>query len=113
MNIRQGKVVSLNESQQNIQQAQQQNVEFVAENQEAVIFNNQTKQFKFDCGVFMAGLTATLNTKFSLVWHYTNTKDFDSFVKSVETFLSSTNNKLTDGDINRLKASYDIKSKVK
>jgi hypothetical protein len=68
-------------------------------------------QFNFDCGVFMAKIIVPLDNKFGLKWHFDNSTSVEEFIESVRSFISSTDNSLTDNDVNKLVKQYQLLAK--
>lgn len=87
----------LNESQQ-----------IIIEDEEIIedVVNIKSNQFNFDCGLYMGTIKSGLDTKFGLAYHALNTLNLEEFIDSVNNFLSTTNNQLTENDIEKLTAHY-------
>lgn len=71
-----------------------------------MILRNKSKQFKFDCGDIMGKIDIELKSRFGLNWHYKNTKSLEEFISSVKAFINTSDNDLTENDINLLTKQY-------
>lgn len=71
------------------------------------ILDSKSKQFTFDCGLFMGSLISDLDGLiFSMRTHDEKTSNFEEFVASINSFLSTSKESLTATDISRLEAHY-------
>jgi hypothetical protein len=71
------------------------------------IYRNESLQFKLDSGLVMGNITVNVDNKIGLRWHAVNTSNVTDFITSVSSFTGVTGKKLTDGDMSRLKATYE------
>jgi hypothetical protein len=85
----------------------QQNIPDIDTSNEEIVIKNKSKQFKFDCGVLMGRIDMNIQNKFGLKYHFENTTDFNGFLNSVKSFISTSGNNLTDNDISNLEKHYN------
>jgi hypothetical protein len=71
-----------------------------------MVLRNKSKQFNFDCGDTMGKIDVELKSRFGLNWHYKNTKSLEEFIESVRQFINTSDNDLTENDINLLTKQY-------
>jgi hypothetical protein len=95
--------VSQQQNQQNIP-VQTQKIDTELEEQ---VLLSKTKQFNFDCKVFMAKIDVRVKSPFGLYWHAKKSNSLDEFISSVESYIKLSDNTLTDGDKVRLTSQYD------
>lgn len=69
------------------------------------VFKLKANQFTFDCGTFMGTIPSEVSTKFGLLYHIKG-GTFESFIESIEQFLSNSGNTLTESDVVRLQKHY-------
>lgn len=103
------KRVDLSESEQvipGVQQIKTSEIDKVNTDTEQDVLRIKSKQFEFSCGVTMANIYQPINTPFGLKYHYDNTDDFESFLESVEKFIKTSENVLSDSDIKKLETHY-------
>ena len=105
MNIKNNNKKPLFESQQQVeapevvQQQQRVNIESV--------LDGNMEQFKFDCGAIMAGIKVDTGNKFGLRWHREHSEDVESFIASVNSFITAGGNNYTENDDARLRIEYE------
>ncbi len=101
--------VNLNESQQFQQPAEP--TQEVNTDLEEIVLKTKSKQFQFDCGVFMANINTPIKSRFGLQWHFDNTKSVEDFITSVSKFIAVSENVLSKHDISMLTKQYERYSK--
>lgn len=76
------------------------------------VFSVKSKQFEFESGVLMAGMSIDTEIKFGLKWHAKNTRNSQEFITSISEFVTTINMKLTEKDISKLLTEYSKYEKL-
>lgn len=69
--------------------------------------NNKSKQFITSNGLMLARIDVEIDNPISLNYHYKNTGSFDEFIESINRFMTPSNSKLSQSDINKLQKMYE------
>lgn len=108
MNIRQANrqqvkksfLKDLNESQQ-IVQAQKHSQNQTQQVQD--VFEINTNQFIFDCGIIMANVNSGVENPFGLIYYIKSSENVSDFLNKIQNAIDD---ELTDNDISKLKQEY-------
>lgn len=71
-----------------------------------------TKNMQFPLhNIALAKFGIDIDSPLALEYHFKQTTDFDSFIESINRFLSTVNEKLKSDEVNRLKTEYNKRQK--
>ena len=73
------------------------------------IYTHRSQRFVLSDGTIMGAFGVDINNPIALEYHYKKTPNFDTFIDSINNFLSIQNKKLSGTDINKLRGLYGKK----
>lgn len=76
-------------------------------NLEEIVLKTKSKQFTFDCGLIMGKIDVPINNLFGLNYHFKKAIDLYEFIESVRSYIATSNNILSDFDIESLTKQYN------